>query len=271
MRSPFTAAQWQEMEHQALILKYMLAGVPLTPDLVLTSRRGFGSVPALLYQNPALAYCSYFGKKLDPEPGRCRRTDGKKWRCAKDAYPDSKYCEHHMHRGKNRSRKHVESQSLSQLQNSSLSTSSKTSGSNINNSMSPYSVSRGANTNTVNMSSYGNGGINEYRYQNGVQTELGLRSFMPEASRSTTLDGSILSYSQLSSAQEMGCQSRSTYFQESNSPQPFFNEWPKTRDLWSDLEDERSNQISFSNTQLSISIPMTSSDFSSTASGPNYL
>jgi len=48
------------------------------------------------------------GRKTDPEPGRCRRTDGKKWRCSKEAYPDSKYCERHMHRGKNRSRKPVE-------------------------------------------------------------------------------------------------------------------------------------------------------------------
>lgn len=47
-------------------------------------------------------------KAEDPEPGRCRRTDGKKWRCSKEAYPDSKYCEKHMHRGKNRSRKPVE-------------------------------------------------------------------------------------------------------------------------------------------------------------------
>lgn len=43
------------------------------------------------------------GRKIDAEPGRCRRTDGKKWRCSKEAYPDSKYCERHMHRGKNRS------------------------------------------------------------------------------------------------------------------------------------------------------------------------
>jgi hypothetical protein len=48
------------------------------------------------------------GRKIDPEPGRCRRTDGKKWRCSKEAFPDSKYCERHMHRGKNRSRKPVE-------------------------------------------------------------------------------------------------------------------------------------------------------------------
>jgi hypothetical protein len=49
------------------------------------------------------------GRKADedPEPGRCRRVDGKKWRCSKEAYPGSKYCEKHMHRGKNRSRKPV--------------------------------------------------------------------------------------------------------------------------------------------------------------------
>lgn len=51
---------------------------------------------------------------MDPEPGRCRRTDGKKWRCSKEAYPDSKYCERHMHRGRNRSRKPVESQTMTQ-------------------------------------------------------------------------------------------------------------------------------------------------------------
>ncbi|XP_022895265.1 growth-regulating factor 1-like isoform X2 [Olea europaea var. sylvestris] len=44
----------------------------------------------------------------DPEPWRCRRTDGKKWRCSKDAVPDQKYCERHINRCRNRSRKPVE-------------------------------------------------------------------------------------------------------------------------------------------------------------------
>lgn len=44
----------------------------------------------------------------DPEPGRCRRTDGKKWRCSRDAVADQKYCERHINRGRHRSRKHVE-------------------------------------------------------------------------------------------------------------------------------------------------------------------
>ncbi|MCI42944.1 growth-regulating factor 4-like, partial [Trifolium medium] len=28
-------SQWQELEHQALIFKYMVAGLPVPPDLVL--------------------------------------------------------------------------------------------------------------------------------------------------------------------------------------------------------------------------------------------
>ncbi|OWM79911.1 hypothetical protein CDL15_Pgr001554 [Punica granatum] len=53
-------------------------------------------------------------RKPEPEPGRCRRTDGKKWRCSREACLDSKYCEKHMHRGKNRSRKSVEAASSKQ-------------------------------------------------------------------------------------------------------------------------------------------------------------
>ncbi|KAI8022259.1 Growth-regulating factor 6 [Camellia lanceoleosa] len=49
-----------------------------------------------------------YGRKVDPELGRCRRTDGKKWRCSKEAHSDSKYRERHMHRGRHGSRKLVE-------------------------------------------------------------------------------------------------------------------------------------------------------------------
>ena len=51
-----------------------------------------------------------FSNNTDPEPGRCRRTDGKKWRCSRDAAADQKYCERHMNRGRHRSRKPVEGQ-----------------------------------------------------------------------------------------------------------------------------------------------------------------
>jgi hypothetical protein len=49
---------------------------------------------------------------VDQEPHRCRRTDGKKWRCGRDTVPNQKYCERHMHRGRNRSRKLVETSQL---------------------------------------------------------------------------------------------------------------------------------------------------------------
>ncbi|KAA3486575.1 growth-regulating factor 4-like [Gossypium australe] len=112
--SPFTVSQWQELEHQALIFKYMMAGLPVPPDLVLPIQKSFESISHRFFHHPTMGYCSFYGKKVDPEPGRCRRTDGKKWRCSKDAYPDSKYCERHMHRGRNRSRKPVESQTMAQ-------------------------------------------------------------------------------------------------------------------------------------------------------------
>ncbi|KAG5229492.1 growth-regulating factor [Salix suchowensis] len=74
---PFTNAQWKELERQAMIYNGEWTG------------------------------CGVH-KQADLEPGRCRRTDGKKWRCSRDVAPDQKYCERHMHRGRPRSRKHVE-------------------------------------------------------------------------------------------------------------------------------------------------------------------
>ncbi|KAG8048684.1 hypothetical protein GUJ93_ZPchr0009g1044 [Zizania palustris] len=82
VRGPFTPTQWMELEHQALIYKHIVANAPQ----------------------------GYTGS-ADSEPGRCRRTDGKKWRCSRDAVVDQKYCERHINRGRHRSRKHVEGQS----------------------------------------------------------------------------------------------------------------------------------------------------------------
>ncbi|OEL32343.1 Growth-regulating factor 1, partial [Dichanthelium oligosanthes] len=117
-RYPFTASQWQELEHQALIYKCLASGKPIPSYLMPPLRRILDSAlatsPSLAFPpQPSLGWGCFgmgFSRKPDedPEPGRCRRTDGKKWRCSKEAYPDSKYCEKHMHRGKNRSRKPVE-------------------------------------------------------------------------------------------------------------------------------------------------------------------
>lgn len=102
-----------------------------------------------------VGYCSYFGKKIDPEPGRCRRTDGKKWRCSKDAHPNSKYCERHMNRSRYRSRKPVESQNTSQ----SLSTT--------------VGVDIGGNRSSIG--SGGGGGSRSLSFQNPPLQPLGTR------------------------------------------------------------------------------------------------
>jgi hypothetical protein len=53
---PFTAAQYEELEHQALIYKYLVAGVPVPPDLLLPIRWGFDSLAARFYHHPARTY-----------------------------------------------------------------------------------------------------------------------------------------------------------------------------------------------------------------------
>lgn len=186
-RYPFTASQWQELEHQALIFKYMVSGIPIPPDLLFSIKRSYlesAVLPPTLFpphpQHGKLNYttlspsaslfiCMFridktwdwlgfscdcgvpvcavgwncfqmgMGRKIDPEPGRCRRTDGKKWRCSKEAFPDSKYCERHMHRGKNRSRKPVEVlKTVSTITNSSNPSLTPTANSSITKNLSTF-------------------------------------------------------------------------------------------------------------------------------------
>ncbi|TKY53060.1 Growth-regulating factor 4 [Spatholobus suberectus] len=111
MGSCFSFAQWQELELQALIFSYILAGAAVPPELLQPIKKSFLHSPPYFLQHyhPALLESGYWGRgALDPEPGRCRRTDGKKWRCSRDAVAGRKYCERHMHRGRSRSRKPVE-------------------------------------------------------------------------------------------------------------------------------------------------------------------
>ncbi|XP_077247505.1 growth-regulating factor 7-like [Tasmannia lanceolata] len=106
VRFPFTSAQYQELERQAWIYKCMMASVPVPPDLLIPINSSSASHSNLGRSGFNLR----FSNSVDPEPGRCRRTDGKKWRCSRDVAPDQKYCERHMHRGRPRSRKPVEVQ-----------------------------------------------------------------------------------------------------------------------------------------------------------------
>ncbi|XP_073155319.1 growth-regulating factor 1-like isoform X2 [Henckelia pumila] len=114
IKGPFTPSQWLELEHQALIYKHIVANVPVPSNLLVPLKRSlytFGSHGsyASTYSGCGPFHLGFSGGN-DPEPGRCRRTDGKKWRCSKDAVPDQKYCERHINRGRHRSRKPVEGQ-----------------------------------------------------------------------------------------------------------------------------------------------------------------
>ncbi|KAK7384739.1 hypothetical protein VNO78_30440 [Psophocarpus tetragonolobus] len=67
LRFPFTPSQWEELEHQALIFKYIISA-------------GYNYLQMDLHED----------RKIDPEQGRCRRIGGKKKSCSKEDYPDSK-------------------------------------------------------------------------------------------------------------------------------------------------------------------------------------
>ncbi|CAD6262440.1 unnamed protein product [Miscanthus lutarioriparius] len=314
----FTAAQYEELEHQALIYKYLVAGVPVPPDLLVPLRRGF------VYHQPALGYGTYFGKKVDPEPGRCRRTDGKKWRCSKEAAPDSKYCERHMHRGRNRSRKPVEAQLVppphapqqqhhhhhqpapaAGFQNHSLypSVLAGNGGGGVvgggggtfgmgptsqlhMDSAAAYATAAGGGSKDLRYSAYGVKSLSDEHSQllpGGMYTSMD-NSWRLLPSQTTTFQAtsypvfgtlSGLDESTIASLPKTQREPLSffgsdfvTAKQENQTLRPFFDEWPKSRDSWPELAED--NSLGFSATQLSISIPMATSDFSNTSSrSPN--
>ncbi|KFK32783.1 hypothetical protein AALP_AA6G287800 [Arabis alpina] len=112
VKGPFSLTQWAELEQQALIYKYITANIPVPSSLLLSLKKSFfpyGSLPPNSFGWGSF-HLGFSGGNMDPEPGRCRRTDGKKWRCSRDAVPDQKYCERHINRGRHRSRKPVEGQ-----------------------------------------------------------------------------------------------------------------------------------------------------------------
>jgi hypothetical protein len=49
---PFTPALYEELEQQVLIYKYLVAGVPVPPDLVVPIRRGLDSLATRFYGHP---------------------------------------------------------------------------------------------------------------------------------------------------------------------------------------------------------------------------
>ncbi|GMH29591.1 hypothetical protein Nepgr_031434 [Nepenthes gracilis] len=107
---PFTAAQWKELQRQAMIYKFMMACVPIPRDLLFPMSTNLSDPSSSTYSLGKVDVLNLTrgGNSRDAEPGRCKRTDGKKWRCSRDVAPNQKYCERHLNRGRPRSRKPVE-------------------------------------------------------------------------------------------------------------------------------------------------------------------
>eukprot|EP00850_Spirogloea_muscicola_P026269 SM006400S20096 [mRNA] locus=s6400:217:761:- [translate_table: standard] len=91
---PFTAAQWRQLEQQALAFKFLYLGFPPPPDLVAAvcqppppaaaaaASFPLTSPPPTQSPHGPWGALQIGGVEVEPEPHRCRRTDGKKWRCA---------------------------------------------------------------------------------------------------------------------------------------------------------------------------------------------
>ncbi|XP_078430497.1 growth-regulating factor 7-like [Wolffia australiana] len=240
LRGPFTPSQWMELEHQALIYKYIDANVPVPSSLLIAIRKSLGSSGFPSYSPGSIRAAELgwnpfhlgFSANADPEPGRCRRTDGKKWRCSRDAVVDQKYCERHMNRGRHRSRKPVEGHSGHAAKPVPI--------------VSPPSQSNNNSSNSSSLS------INK-----------------PLPSKPTSATSTALPYSRIGISKESANGNGGSLFASSQaSPlRHFFDDWPKTQSgrsvAWPEVEDVQSER-----TQLSISIPMGSSEFSSSPSSP---
>ncbi|KAL8147644.1 growth-regulating factor 1-like [Apium graveolens] len=92
--------------------KYITANSPVPSNLLSPIRKALDSAGFSSFPVGWGAFHLGFSNNTDPETGRCRRTDGKKWRCSRDDIhvPDQKYCERHVNQGRHCSRKPVEGQ-----------------------------------------------------------------------------------------------------------------------------------------------------------------
>ncbi|XP_057482559.1 growth-regulating factor 1-like [Actinidia eriantha] len=302
-RGLFTPSQWVELEHQALIYKYIVANVPVPSNLLIALKNslhpyGLSGLSSRSYAPNTLGWGSFhlgFSGNTDPEPGRCRRTDGKKWRCSRDAVADQKYCERHLNRGRHRSRKPVEGQIGQAVTGSTPKV-----GSIVCSTSASVMPSSGASNSL---------GITKYQFK-GLQTGAehpsadvlvsrmqvprGLSVISPTTDlkskgypfsipkphnpleESSNSGFGIVSSDSLLNPSQKNYMSSTNYNPildlsncESHDQHPlrhFIDEWPKDQSnratiAWPD-------EFKSDWTQLSMSIPMAASDFSSTSSSP---
>nr|GEX75942.1 growth-regulating factor 6-like isoform X1 [Tanacetum cinerariifolium] len=250
VRGPFTPSQWMELEHQALIYKYITVNAPIPSNLLIPIRKALETAAYSSYPGTNLRQAAYgwggfhfgFSNNSDPEPGRCRRTDGKKWRCSRDAVADQKYCERHMNRGRHRSRKPVEGQAGHSVSNGPTNTPTAIAAA-AKVSASAAVVANATTTSTilshlpVNPSAYSHSG-------NMLSPSTGLK---PSSLSAPSEFGLVCSDSLLNPLSKTDNLSQ----KPQNSLRQFMDDWPHS-----------------DRTQLSISIPVAPSDFMSSSSSP---
>nr|GEV49662.1 growth-regulating factor 1-like [Tanacetum cinerariifolium] len=230
-KGPFTPSQWMELEHQALIYKHFVANVPVPAHLLNPLRNSLntflfpGSSSAASHAPNSYGWGSF-------QLG----TDGKKWRCSRDAVPDQKYCERHINRGRHRSRKPVESQNGHAL---SGPTTPKV-GPVISSSTIPISNTRAsatviANANVHNQFKTRDIPINRTQELQAFAINTSSDSFMYPTNYNSVLDHGA---------------------PNSNPVPHYVDGWTKDQSLKPDW------------TQLSMSIPVAASDFSSSSNSP---
>lgn len=265
-RGPFTPSQWMELEQQALIFKCLANNTPIPPHLLFPIRKAYDSVDFSgfsggYFRPNALGWPFNLGfaNSTDPEPGRCRRTDGKKWRCSRDAVPDQKYCERHLNRGRHRSRKPVESKSGHSAAVSNINSTKLMSNASSSPVVGANSGGGASSSLTIAQQQHLN------TFQAGIASNLSTaasfnRNPFEEATRN---DFGVVSSDSLLNPSHKGypmidIKNFSSSSQETDSQhslRQFMDDWPK------DVHSDR--------TQLSISVPLAASDFMSSTSSPN--
>ncbi|KAF9668440.1 hypothetical protein SADUNF_Sadunf14G0003800 [Salix dunnii] len=307
VRGPFTPSQWMELEHQALIYKYITARVPVPSNLIIPLKKsiypyGFPGSSTGSFPHNSLGWSAfhlvYPGNNNDPEPGRCRRTDGKKWRCSRDAVADQKYCERHINRGRHRSRKPVEGQTGHAATGTA---SSKVVP--MSNSTSKLVITSGGASNSIAMTmqqqfkilqpaaanTSAGADVNRAQDARSISMMSSTINQKSDASSFSVPKQDILmeqcsqtEFGFVSSDSLLNPSQKSSYInskpfesfinfndkesQDQHALRHFIDDWPKdqsTRSVICWPEELKSDW-----TQLSMSIPMASSDFSSSSSSP---
>ncbi|XP_062098027.1 growth-regulating factor 6-like [Humulus lupulus] len=281
-KGPFTPSQWMELEQQALIYKYITANVAIPSNLLIPIRKaidssGLSHFPGgILRANTLGGWGSFhlgFSNNADPEPGRCRRTDGKKWRCSRDAVADQKYCERHMNRGRHRSRKPVEGQTGHSVAGATANANATASKLMPLASSSPSSTSvavsgAGGSSNSLAISNHHllqqqNTSATTHLNRMQQQNTLGLSLLSKDQNAFLTQSfGLVASDSLLNLAQkntEARNHQQQQHQQQQHSLRHFIDDWPKTQPnrqalSWPEID------IQTDRTQLSISMPLASSD-----------